>query len=114
MFKHSDTKFHTAEVGDNVHIRIPFGHKGHGDPRSVLEVVMNVEGTFYRLRTHGVLKQLDFKTEFFMTYEKPFVLDSVGTFDVIEQSAPYIAANLEITDCCVIRNVIHVHLVTSD
>ncbi len=65
MLKTSNTKFKDAEVGDNVRIRFPDVDRGHGDPRSVIAVVMSVEGGFYKLGTeHGVLKQLYARNEF--------------------------------------------------
>ncbi|KAK5641453.1 hypothetical protein RI129_010000 [Pyrocoelia pectoralis] len=58
MLKNSNAKLPPAKVGDNVRIRISDVDRG-GDPRSVLAVVMHVEGAFYKLGTeHGVLKQL--------------------------------------------------------
>ncbi|KAF2905940.1 hypothetical protein ILUMI_00235 [Ignelater luminosus] len=49
-------KFPPAKIGDNVRIRIPDIDRGRGDPRSVLAVVANVKGAFYKLGTeHGAL-----------------------------------------------------------
>lgn len=79
MLKNSDTKFPPAKIGDNVRISIPDVDRGRGDPRSVLAVVMNIEGSFYKLGTeHGVLKQLYSRSEFSILQEKLLTLESVG------------------------------------
>ncbi|KAK4880961.1 hypothetical protein RN001_004280 [Aquatica leii] len=80
MLKNSDVKFPPAKVGDNVRIRILDVDRGRGDPQTVLVVVMNVEGGFYKLGTeNGVLKQLYFRSEFTILHEKLLTLASVGT-----------------------------------
>ena len=80
MLKNSDAKFPNAKVGDNVHVRVPDVDRGRGDPRSVIAVVMDVEGAFYKLGTkHCVLKQLYSRSEFSILREKLLTLASVGT-----------------------------------
>ncbi|KAK4883923.1 hypothetical protein RN001_000194 [Aquatica leii] len=46
---HANAKFPPAKVRDNVRIRIQDVDRGRSDPQSVLAVVMNVEGGFYKL-----------------------------------------------------------------
>lgn len=95
MLKTSNTKFKDGEVGDNVRIRFPDVDRGHGDPRSVIAVVMSVEGGFYKLGTeHGVLKQLYARSEFSILHEKLLLLSSVGTE---EKSLRTIASSQSLT-----------------
>ena len=57
MLKNSDATFTPVNAGDNFRVLIPDVDRGRGDPRSVLEVVMNVEDSFCKLGTeHVVLK----------------------------------------------------------
>ena len=76
MLKYSDAKFPPdVKVVDNVRICIPDVDRGRGDPRSVLALVMNIEGAFYKLKTeHGVLKQLYSRSEFSILQENLFTL----------------------------------------
>ncbi len=95
MLKTSNTKFKQAEVEDNVRIHIPDVDRGRREPRSVIAVVMCVEGAFYYLGTeHGVLNQLYARSEFSILHEKLLLLSSVGTE---EKSPRTIASSQSLT-----------------
>ncbi|XP_035224538.1 uncharacterized protein LOC118197149 [Stegodyphus dumicola] len=92
--KNSNAKFPPAKVGDNVRIRISDVDRSRGDPRSVLAVVMNIEGDFYKLETeHGVLKQYS-RSGFSILQEKLLTLASVG---IQEKSLRTVASSQSLT-----------------
>ncbi|GFR60020.1 Krab-a domain-containing protein 2-like protein [Elysia marginata] len=80
MVKRSRTELAPGQKGDNVAIPIPLVDRGRGDPRNILNVILDrSENDNYTLATkHGILKGAYSRNEFELCPEKLLLMSDVN------------------------------------